>query len=146
MGNAPRRESSIVDTIQMDFENSVSSSLARTTFWDLNWNPAATVEQREELTKDSALQDVFGTREISADDETGIGLCGTGYRLQNRKAEVSPAVVATAQALPSADEISGRAYEIYLARGGVGGDGLEDWFQAERELKEQYCDVKSTSG
>ena len=89
-----------------------------------------------------ALQDIFGTREISADDETGIGLCRTGYRLQNRKAEVSPAVLDTAQALPSADEISGRAYAIYLARGGVGGDGLEDWFQAERELKEQYCDVK----
>ena len=115
-------------------------------FWDLNWNPAATVEQTEELTEDSALQDVFGTSEISADDETGIGLCRTGYRLQNRKAEVSPAVVDTAQSLPSADEISGRAYEIYLARGGVGGDGLEDWFQAERELKEQYCAAKSTSG
>jgi Protein of unknown function (DUF2934) len=110
-------------------------------FWDLNWNPSTTVEQTEELTEDSALQDVFGTSEISADDKTGIGQRATGYRLQNGKPEVSPAVVDMARAFPSADEISSRAYEIYLARGGVSGEGVEDWLQAERELKEQYCEV-----
>jgi hypothetical protein len=115
-------------------------------FWDLNWTPSVNVGQAEQLTEGSALRDVFGTSEISADDETEIELCRTGYRLPDRKAEASPAVVNTAQALPSADEIGSRAYAIYLARGGVGGDGLEDWLTAERQLKEQYCDVKSTSG
>jgi hypothetical protein len=27
------------------------------------------------------------------------------------------------------------AYELYLARGGAGGDAAEDWFRAERELQ-----------
>jgi hypothetical protein len=31
-------------------------------------------------------------------------------------------------------EIRGRAYELYLARGGQPGRELEDWLQAEREL------------
>ena len=31
-------------------------------------------------------------------------------------------------------EISGRAYELYLARGAQPGRELEDWLQAEREL------------
>jgi len=33
-------------------------------------------------------------------------------------------------------EIESRAYEIYLARGGVDGHELDDWLQAEREFKE----------
>jgi len=32
------------------------------------------------------------------------------------------------------DEIRGRAYELYLARGAQPGCELEDWLQAEREL------------
>ena len=35
---------------------------------------------------------------------------------------------------PSCEEISLRAYEIYLERGGLPGDELDDWLQAEREL------------
>ena len=35
---------------------------------------------------------------------------------------------------PTAEEIAHRAYEIYLSRGGVPGDDVEDWLQAEREL------------
>jgi outer membrane protein TolC len=31
-------------------------------------------------------------------------------------------------------EIARRAYELYCARGGHGGDALADWLQAEREL------------
>ncbi|MGA9521374.1 MAG: DUF2934 domain-containing protein [Myxococcaceae bacterium] len=36
---------------------------------------------------------------------------------------------------PAREEIARRAYELYLARGGVHGYEQEDWFQAERELK-----------
>ena len=36
----------------------------------------------------------------------------------------------------TATEISRRAYELYQARGNSGGDPLEDWLRAERELSE----------
>jgi Protein of unknown function (DUF2934) len=34
------------------------------------------------------------------------------------------------------EEIRRRAYEIYLERGGQPGRDLDDWLQAERELKD----------
>ncbi len=37
---------------------------------------------------------------------------------------------------PSREEIERRAYEIYLERGGFHGQDLEDWLQAEREVRE----------
>jgi Protein of unknown function (DUF2934) len=36
---------------------------------------------------------------------------------------------------PTLEEIQARAYEIYVQRGYVHGSDLEDWFQAENELK-----------
>jgi hypothetical protein len=36
---------------------------------------------------------------------------------------------------PTIDEIARRAYEIYLERGSGPGQDLDNWFQAERELK-----------
>jgi len=36
---------------------------------------------------------------------------------------------------PSEEEIARRAYEIFLEHGGRHGNDLEDWLQAERELK-----------
>jgi hypothetical protein len=35
----------------------------------------------------------------------------------------------------SEQQIRERAYEIYLARGGQGGDEVSDWLAAEREVK-----------
>jgi len=35
---------------------------------------------------------------------------------------------------PRPEEIRLRAYEIYIERGGVPGNELDDWLQAEREL------------
>jgi len=35
----------------------------------------------------------------------------------------------------SHDEIARRAYEVYLARDAAPGRDLEDWLQAERELR-----------
>jgi len=37
---------------------------------------------------------------------------------------------------PSQERIRLRAYEIFLARGGMGGDAVGDWLQAEAELRE----------
>ena len=36
---------------------------------------------------------------------------------------------------PSHEEIGRRAYEIYLERGDLPGDELDDWLRAERELQ-----------
>ena len=36
---------------------------------------------------------------------------------------------------PTPEQIQKRAYEIFEARGGAPGHEMEDWFQAERELK-----------
>jgi hypothetical protein len=36
---------------------------------------------------------------------------------------------------PSHEEIRRRAFEIYLERGGLKGNELDDWVQAERELQ-----------
>jgi len=38
---------------------------------------------------------------------------------------------------PTDDEIGRRAYEIFLERGSVHGHDLDDWLQAEHELKEE---------
>lgn len=39
---------------------------------------------------------------------------------------------------PTIEAIQRRAYEIYLKRGEQPGHELDDWLQAERELKERY--------
>jgi hypothetical protein len=36
---------------------------------------------------------------------------------------------------PSDEEIRCRAHEIYLERGGLPGDEIDDWLRAERELQ-----------
>lgn len=40
----------------------------------------------------------------------------------------------TTTAADERDRIAARAYELYLERGGVGGDAMEDWLAAEREF------------
>jgi hypothetical protein len=42
--------------------------------------------------------------------------------------------VAEGEAMPTADQIRQRAYEIFLARGRTDGDDWSDWFVAERQL------------
>ena len=36
---------------------------------------------------------------------------------------------------PTNEQIAARAYEIYLTRGASSGSDVEDWLQAERELR-----------
>src|SRR5258708_33949340 len=40
----------------------------------------------------------------------------------------------SANGAPNHDEIRRRAYEIYVERGALPGQDLEDWLQAEREI------------
>ena len=44
-------------------------------------------------------------------------------------------VTRTPESSPTPEQIQARAHEIYLARGGAAGRELDDWLQAERELK-----------
>jgi hypothetical protein len=39
--------------------------------------------------------------------------------------------------VPTYEEIAELAYSYWEARGGMGGSPWEDWFRAERELKEK---------
>jgi Protein of unknown function (DUF2934) len=41
----------------------------------------------------------------------------------------------TSQNQPTPEHIRQRAYEIYLSRNEAPGDELQDWLQAERELR-----------
>jgi hypothetical protein len=43
----------------------------------------------------------------------------------------------TSSAPPTPDEIAAEAYAIYLSRGGQHGRHDEDWYEAERRLKER---------
>ena len=36
---------------------------------------------------------------------------------------------------PQTEQVARRAYELFLARGGEHGHDVEDWLQAERELR-----------
>jgi hypothetical protein len=47
---------------------------------------------------------------------------------------------------PNHDEVRCRAYEIYLERGGLPGQELEDWFQAEREIESAAHFMRATIG
>ena len=50
----------------------------------------------------------------------------------------SHAPEASGKNAPSQEEIRQRAFEVHIERGGIHGCDLEDWLQAERELKEKY--------
>ncbi|MGH9727448.1 MAG: DUF2934 domain-containing protein [Candidatus Acidiferrales bacterium] len=50
------------------------------------------------------------------------------------------------QDVPTRDQIELRAYELYIQRGGEDGRDLEDWFAAERELRNQHSSSSSLSG
>lgn len=46
----------------------------------------------------------------------------------------------TTAAAPDRDRIAARAYEMYLERGGSGGDPMDDWLAAEREVANRNTD------
>ena len=66
-------------------------------------------------------------------------LQGKGKRNEALEVRASPiqshAEDTSAKHTPSRQEIRLRAYEIYLERGGLPGNELDDWLQAERELE-----------
>lgn len=57
---------------------------------------------------------------------------------QNRRTHAQSVPEESGKNAPSAAETSQRAFEIHIERGGIHGWDLDDWLQAERELKEKY--------
>jgi DUF2934 family protein len=55
----------------------------------------------------------------------------------NRGAMSETAVMVQPNGRPSEDEVRVRAYQRYLERGGSHGNDVEDWVEAEKELKGQ---------
>ena len=49
--------------------------------------------------------------------------------------KMSTRTAAPAVAMPSYDAIAKRSYELFLARGGEAGHDVEDWLQAEADLR-----------
>lgn len=70
---------------------------------------------------------------------SGMTLQGKGKRNQTLEVRASPtqphAGNTSVNQTPRHEEVSLRAYEIYLERGGIPGNELDDWLQAERELE-----------
>lgn len=53
----------------------------------------------------------------------------------------SPNAIAGSAIEPTREDIARRAYKLYEKRGGEHGQDQDDWFQAERELRQVRRDV-----
>ena len=53
--------------------------------------------------------------------------------LSSVKSELPPSSVPNQ---PDETDIAARAYEIYESKGRINGDDVQDWLQAERDLKQ----------
>ena len=60
----------------------------------------------------------------------------TRKKTPNLETSVGPTEPAGSPYEPTLEEIQARAYEVYIQRGRIDGFDLEDWLQAEKELKE----------
>jgi len=74
------------------------------------------------------------TRRISKSQSKRPGKSRSTGLAEVRAVDEPAAGVAGGEAMPSAEQIRQRAYEIFLARGGVDGNDWSDWFIAERQL------------
>jgi hypothetical protein len=59
----------------------------------------------------------------------------SGQAVEQAEALESGATSAHAGSSPTTDEIAKRAYEIFLRRGSRNGHDMEDWLEAERQLR-----------
>ncbi len=64
----------------------------------------------------------------------GKGKTAKSGPVENLTSTAAPAAHQNGGASPSPEMIRLRAYEVFLARGGNGGDEVSDWLIAEREL------------
>lgn len=59
----------------------------------------------------------------------------TSNQPSKRKVQSTKAARRQPHPVPTEDDVRSLAYRIYRARGGEPGHELEDWLQAERELR-----------
>jgi hypothetical protein len=80
--------------------------------------------------------------------DAGMTLKGKGYQnLELHENPVQPrAEGRSGNHALNADDIRRRAYEIHLERGALPGRELEDWLQAESELKSAALFIRATAG
>lgn len=74
-----------------------------------------------------------GDRRRGAQEQVPLTPAATPAIADDRSAAAAAPV--KRQGHPTREEIATRAYEIYTARGGTHGYDIEDWLQAERELR-----------
>ncbi len=57
--------------------------------------------------------------------------------LGNGSSQTAGAISSTVrETKPTLEDIQRRAYELFIARGGIHGDDQADWFMAEQELRQ----------
>ena len=61
----------------------------------------------------------------------------TGEHTESGEAWAPQSTGDTTAAAEDRDRIAARAYELYLERGGSGGDAMDDWLAAEREFSDR---------
>jgi hypothetical protein len=103
------------------------------------------VQQAKEIIVGTGGQEVSTTSEISVEQTRNTATSTGGSKIGEPGTEHSP-IMSGPQELPSSEEIRNRAYEIYLARGASHGGDLDDWLEAERELKAEYHKGSVTGG
>ena len=95
------------------------------------------VKQAKKIMQDTGAEDVAAASEVATEHAQNPSL-GAESRIAEPRIERSSGLIDAAPELPSIEEIRDRAYAIYLARGAAQGRDLQDWLEAEHELKEQY--------
>ena len=73
---------------------------------------------------------------MTANDPKKFNDMKTSNKKGSQRYQSAPSIQ-TPKLPPSEEQIRQRAHEIFAARGGADGMALDDWLQAEQELKEK---------
>jgi hypothetical protein len=89
------------------------------------------------------------SRAIQLQKGKDSGMTLKGKRIEILELHSSPiqphAEDTSANHAPNHDEIRHRAYEVYLERGGLSGGELDDWLQADSELRSGVLFLRTTT-
>ena len=96
------------------------------------------VKQAKAVMKETGAEDISSSGETSIEHTQNARRPAAESRVDEQRIESSLGVTDAANEIPSIEEIRNRAYRIYLMQGTARGHEVEDWFMAERELKEEY--------
>ena len=74
---------------------------------------------------------------VAAETEVPLATGGDGERMDASSA-VGIGDLRTHHTESHDDRVRRRAYELYVARGGAGGSEMDDWLEAERQLRVRH--------